>query len=197
MPTKNQGSASQLPLSSRPDTDKQLERAGLELGVVESHNFRGEADLGEHTKPERPREFPLHVSIVDHPGSATTITKQIRVVDDRRGVRRVGIPSPFEMPERTAVAIVASVINPVTIRLAYVIWREQSGTTQTTVDRHRFQRATHITRGTYVTESIVNKDPVELRPSRTSRISPGRCSHSGLSPSLTCRIPSEGSTRVR
>ena len=130
-----------------------------------------------------PREYPLHVWTVDHPGSTPPITKQTRVVDDIHGVRRVRIPGPFEIPERTARTLVATVINPVTIRLAYVIGREQRGTTRTTVDKRRFQCGLHITCGSHTADGIVNhEDSVELAPEPDVAHIPGEVLALGVQP---------------
>ena len=165
--------------------------------MIERYDSGLEARLSHRLQPVLAREQPFDVAIVHGANGAVALAQQVRVVDRVRRVGRIGIPAPLQVAQRAAVAVVIR-----RVRL----------TARTSRERSRARRARRRPDGSARTRFRL---PLADRPrwsctrsrrarrprrtarhSRTVRMSPWTCSHSGLSARLLASMPGDGSTSV-
>ena len=182
------------------DADKQLAAAGVpDFLVLFDDQLRGEANFGQQAQPGVATEQSHHVPVVDRPRRAVALQQQVRHVHDEVRVAGIGVVHPLDIAQAAAAAVgcVVTAVVGVRAKLSRVSSGQNSATPPglvwTNAVTIAWRRSSSLVR--YATASWT-KTASNWRSSRTVRMSPCTCSHSGFSARLTASICGDRSTSV-
>src|SRR5690348_8513908 len=106
-------------------THERFVGARFQLGVLERYTVRLEAYVRKQTEPLGTREQALNVAVVFDTHRAIDVPEHVGVVHQIDGVRRIRVPSPFQIAEPAGFVVVTAVVRAWLEVLLYMIGNEE------------------------------------------------------------------------
>ena len=155
------------------------------------------ASFNHSSHSSRPKSPKTWWSWTTRTGASPSRRKTAKSTLVRR-VRRVGIPRPFQVAKASISSVVTPVVRAVGERLARAVRNEERNTSGSNVGERGGEGGPQILLRRQVHDRVVDEHGVELASeTECSRMSPCRCSQSGLIEPDTASISFERSVSVQ